>query len=85
MIYLETIRDASPMLNIETQEELRSRVTVHEIGHQFFVLSDLPHPGEHHDDIENIMQKGPVAPDDKYYFADQEIRTMRWRLASPGT
>ena len=66
--------------------ELRARVTVHEVGHQFALAADVPDADPlHRNDLRNIMNINQVnVPAGAYFFNPIDIAALRSRIKSPG-
>jgi hypothetical protein len=98
-IFLETIHDVfltpppprpgdPPPLGL-TEGDIRARVTVHEVGHQFGLAFGVPpaDPGfpSHRNIPPNIMStRQSIVPPADYVFYSTDIAHMRDRISSPG-
>lgn len=92
LIFLETLRDRFFNANSRvgdgvTPTQLRTRVAVHEIGHQFQLA--VGQPGEHWDPKSfplNIMSPDAgSAPPTLFFLLPADVVTLRRRTTSPGS
>jgi hypothetical protein len=88
IIFLETIRDKASGPANPSANEMRARLTVHEIGHQFALAVEGTVPindPNHRNDANNIMHKQPWDISfESFVFHAHEINHLRSRHESPG-
>jgi len=87
LVFLETTRDTQATENppnAPTVADVRARVTVHEMGHQFRLASGQGTQGRHRDDGMNIMNSiVDCLQAADTFFNPNEVATMRTRHLSP--